>query len=167
MGWSPPCRETSMIWPLKVLTWVSEFKDQISVIFGLRHLISEFLPKMASTQWDEVAHAEKPWWFDLWRSKLEFLRSKTKLVLSLASVIWFQNFGPKWPQPNGMKSPMQRNLDDLTSEGLNLSFWVQTPNWCYLWPPSFDFRIFAENGLNPMGWSPPCRETSMIWPLKV
>ena len=100
-------------------------------------------------------------------SKLEFRRSKTKLVLSFASLIWFQNFCPKWPQPNGMKSPMQRNLDDLTSEGLNLSFWGQRPNWCYLWPPSFDFRILAQNGLNLMGWGPPCRETLMIRPLKV
>ena len=146
----------------------------------LKHfLLKHFLLKIHSTKKNSTnfpvthlgpaLHAEKPWWFDLWMLKVgvneNFWGQNTKVCRSLASVIWFCTFCPKWPQPIQVQPLMLKNLDDLTSEGVNENFSGQRQKWVDLWPPSFDFGIFAQNGLNPSGASPSCRKTLMIWPL--
>ena len=117
---SPSCWKTLMIWPQKVLMRISQVKGKSESIFGLRHLILEFLPKMASTHLGLAPHAEKPWWFDLWMLKVgvneNFWCQNTKVSRSLASVIWFCTFGSKWPEPVHVQPLMLKNLDDLTSE---------------------------------------------------
>ena len=58
---------------------------------------------------------------------------------------------------------MKKNLDDLTSKGLNWNFWGQGQKWRGFRNASFDFGVFAQNAFNPLGHNPSWRETLMIF----